>query len=108
VDDGTVEVRLLYFDDCPNWRHAEARLREALADLDTPVEVGYQLVSSAEEAESAGFRGSPTILINRRDPFASRGDRVGLACRIYHTPDGVEPARTVEQLRAALVDGDSR
>jgi hypothetical protein len=52
-----VEVRLLYFDDCPNWRQADARLRQALADMDTPLEVGYQLVGSAEEAERVGFRG---------------------------------------------------
>ena len=99
---------MLYFDDCPNWRHADTRLREALADRETPVEVGYQLVRSAEEAERAGFRRSPTILINGRDPFASPGDPVGLACRIYRTPNGVEPAPTVEQLRAALVDADGR
>ena len=99
---------MLYFDDCPNWRQAEARLMEALADLDTPVAVRYQLVRSAEEAERAGFRGSPTILINGRDPFASPGDPVALACRIYRTPNGVEPAPTVEQLRAALVDADGR
>jgi hypothetical protein len=103
-----VEVRLLYFDDCPNWRHADARLRAALADIDAPVEVGYQLVRSTEEAESTGFPGSPTILINGRDPFASPGDPVGLACRIYRTPNCVQPAPTVGQLRAALVDADGR
>jgi hypothetical protein len=97
-----VNVRLLYFDDCPNWRQAEARLLEALADLETPVQVGYQLVRTPEEAERSGFRGSPTILIDGRDPFASPEDPVGLACRIYRTPGGVEPAPTVEQLRAAL------
>ena len=33
MDDGVVEVRLLYFDDCPNWRLAESRLLEAVAEL---------------------------------------------------------------------------
>jgi hypothetical protein len=47
-------------------------------------------------------------MIDGRDPFASPGDPVGLACRIYHTPNGVEPAPTVEQLRAALIDADAR
>jgi len=101
---GGVEVRLLYFDDCPNWRNADARLRQALTDLDPGVTVSYQRITSAEEAERAGFRGSPTILIDGRDPFAAPGDPVGLACRIYRTPHGVEPAPTVEQLRAALAD----
>ena len=27
------DVRLLYFDDCPNWRVAEARLKDALAGI---------------------------------------------------------------------------
>jgi hypothetical protein len=85
VDDGRVEVRLLYFDDCPNWHHAQARLREALADLEPPVQVRYELVRTPEDAERAGFRGSPTILINGRDPFAAPEDPVGLACRIYRT-----------------------
>jgi hypothetical protein len=95
---------LLYFDDCPHWRDAEARLRQALADVDIEAEVTYELVRTPEEAERAGFRGSPTILVNGRDPFASPGDPVGLACRVYRTPAGVEPAPTVEQLRAALAD----
>ena len=28
-----MDVGLLYFEDCPNWRLADARLREALASL---------------------------------------------------------------------------
>ena len=98
-----VDVRLLYFDDCPNWRLAEARLHEALAAFgDGPPAVTYELVSTPEQAEGVGLRGSPTILVNGTDPFAGPDDPVGLSCRLYGSPAGVEPAPTVEQLRSVL------
>jgi hypothetical protein len=37
-----MDVRLLYFDDCPNWRLAEARLNEALATIDDRPAVTYE------------------------------------------------------------------
>jgi hypothetical protein len=100
-----MDVRLQYFDDCPNWRLAEARLKEALAAFgdDRPV-VTYELVTTPEQAERAGLRGSPTILVNGRDPFARPEDPVGLSCRIYRGPSGVEHAPTVDQLRSVLAD----
>src|SRR5712691_4567910 len=98
---GDMDVRLLYFDDCPNWRLAESRLNEALAAFgDEAPRVTYQLVSTPEQAERAGFRGSPTILVNGCDPFAGPDDPVGLSCRIYRSPAGVEHAPRVEQLRS--------
>jgi hypothetical protein len=101
----SMDVRLLYFDDCPNWRLAEARLNEALAliDEERPV-VTYQLVNTPEDAERSGFRGSPTILVNGADPFAAPDDPVGLSCRLYRGPAGVDHAPTVDQLRSALAD----
>jgi hypothetical protein len=100
-----MELRLLYVEDCPNWRLADARLREALAGLgEVAATVSYQLVRTPEEAERAGFRGSPTILVNGRDPFARPDEPVGLSCRLYLGAQGPEPAPTVEQLRAALAD----
>ena len=100
-----MEVRLLYFDDCPNWRLAEARLHEALDGIDDErPAVTYELVSTPEQAERAGFRGSPTILVNGADPFAGPDDPVGLSCRLYRSPAGVDRAPTVEQLRSVLAD----
>jgi hypothetical protein len=100
-----VDVKLLYFDDCPNWQLAEARLAEALATLarTTPV-VTRQRVTTPEEAEAAGFRGSPTILVDGRDPFAGPDDAVGLACRLYRTPAGVDHAPSVKQLLSVLAN----
>lgn len=98
-----VKVSLLYFDGCPNWKVADERLREALASIgrgDTDVE--YLRVSTPEEAEARQFRGSPTVLVNGRDPFLDRESPVGLSCRVYRTPDGLTGSPTVEQLVEAL------
>jgi hypothetical protein len=100
-----MDVRLLYFDDCPNWELAEARLAEALATVGSPPSaMTHQRITTPEEAEATGFRGSPTILVDGRDPFAGPDDPIGLACRIYRTPAGVDHAPSVDQLRAVLAD----
>lgn len=102
-----MDVTLLYFDDCPNWQLAEIRLNEALADLgDEAPSVTHQVVTTPEEADRTGFRGSPTILVNGRDPFAGPDDPIALSCRMYNGPAGVEYAPTVEQLRGALADAE--
>lgn len=101
---GVTDVRLLYFDSCPNWRVADTRLREALTVVGAdPDSVIYQKVTTVEAAEALGFRGSPTILVDGTDPFADPKAPTGLACRIYRTGTGVQQAApTVEQLQAVL------
>ena len=96
-------VTLLFSSDCPNWRLADERLREALARLGRDeVRVERRLVTTPEQAEVAGFRGSPTVLVNGRDPFADPTAPAGLSCRVYPTEAGLTGAPTVEQLVAVL------
>jgi hypothetical protein len=77
-----VDVTLLFFPDCPNWRLADERLREALARAGRDdVRVQHRQVTTAEHAEAAGFRGSPTVLIDGLDPFADPDAPAGLSCR---------------------------
>ena len=97
-----MDVRLLYFDGCPNWQETDDRLREALARHAQQVSPTYVKVSTAEDAERLSFRGSPTILVNGADPFADDSAPVGLSCRVFHTPEGLRGAPTVEQLLAVL------
>ena len=95
-----MDVTLLYFDGCPSWQTTDQRLRE-LAD-----ELGFHLahrkIETPETAEALSFRGSPTVLIDGRDPFARGDEPVGLSCRIYQTPEGSAGSPTVEQLREVL------
>ncbi len=93
-------VTLLYFDGCPSWQLADQRLRQ-LGD-----ELGFTLtrevVDTPDAAERWRFRGSPTILVDGEDVFASGDEPVGLSCRIYQTPDGPAGAPTLDQLRGVL------
>lgn len=95
-----MDVQLLYFDGCPNWTTADERLRSLADELELTV-IRHR-VETPEEAERVGFRGSPTILVDGRDPFAQGDEPTGLACRVYATPDGAAGSPTTEQLRAAL------
>ena len=98
-----MQITLRYFDGCPNWRLAEARMTEALAAAGGPGSaIAYERVETQEEAERLGFRGSPTLLVDGHDPFAEEAAPVGLACRIYRTEEGPQGAPSVAQLRAAL------
>lgn len=97
-----MEVRLLYFDGCPNWREADQRLRDAIAVLGLDVRPVLVSVTTPEQAERLRFRGSPTVLVNGVDPFADEAAPVGLSCRVFPTPDGLRGAPTVAQLIAAL------
>lgn len=97
-----MEIHLLYFDGCPHWRLAEARLEEALRQLGLPETPEQVRVETSEAAEAWRFCGSPSVLIDGADPFAEPGAAVGLTCRLYRTPEGLQGAPTVEQLVHAL------
>lgn len=98
-----MDVTLLYFDGCPNWRVAEQNLRWAAAEVGiSDVRVRRRRVETDEEAERLGFAGSPTILLDGVDPFAEFDAPVSLSCRLYRTPSGMAGAPTTAQLRDAI------
>ena len=95
-------VELIHLDDCPHWRQAAARVGEAMrvAGLD-PMSVRYRSV--ATEGAPADFPGSPTILIDGRDPFPNAVP-AGPTCRRYPTAQGPDVAPTLDQLVESLAD----
>lgn len=97
-----MRVTLRFFDGCPNWRTAYDRLRDVLREEGVTVEPVLERVDTHEDAESLQFVGSPTILINGRDPFKGTDTAFGLTCRIYETPQGIAGSPTPEQLREAI------
>jgi hypothetical protein len=98
-----IDITLLYFQDCPNWKVADQRLA-ALAAERPEIRVTRHLVDTAAEAERTQFHGSPSILVEGVDLFAEPGSPVGLSCRRYLTPSGYQGAPTLDQLRAVLGD----
>lgn len=98
-----MNIDLLYFDGCPNWKLADQRLSEIAAPR-PDITVTRRQVRTVEEAERVGFHGSPSILVNDVDAFADQDTGIGLACRLYDTADGPQGAPTPDQLRAVIND----
>ena len=93
-----MDITLLSFEDCPNWKTAAERLTR-LAMERPNITVTHQLVETSEQADHVGFLGSPSIRVDGVDVMAEPGARVGLACRRYLVPGGYQGAPTLEQLR---------
>lgn len=95
-----MQVTLLYFEGCPNWEATYQRLETLAGELG--FELNRSAVDTPEQAEQLGFRGSPTVLVNGRDPFAAADQPIGLTCRIYPNDEVLAGAPTEQQLRDAL------
>lgn len=95
-----MQVTLLYFDGCPNWEVTYRRLETLAGELGFAL--GTRTVDTPEQAEALAFRGSPTVLVDGRDPFTTGEEPVGLACRVYVTDAGLAGAPTEQQLRDVL------
>ena len=95
----TMEIRIQYFDGCPNWKDAQ----EALSRLAPDAHITLQAVETSEEAQRVGFRGSPTILVDGTDPWADMNAPVGLSCRVFQTETGLAGLPSKTQLEQALL-----
>lgn len=123
-----MQVKILYFNGCPNWQTAADRVRTVLAELGR-ADVAVQVDDVHKTSHlSLAWAGSPTVLLNGRDPFAAADEPLpvwkerrfgppsaGLAidggrhpvpardaCRIYMTEAGFEAAPSLDQLRTTL------
>lgn len=97
-----MRIELLYVPDCPNRTLAREHIDRALLGTGLPAVVSEREVRTSEDAARLGMHGSPTILIDGRDPFEAASEPAGLSCRLYVAESGVRGAPTVEQLIAAL------
>ncbi|WP_406055666.1 DsbA family protein [Streptomyces sp. NBC_01077] len=98
-----MDITVLVVPDCPNEKLVIERLRQALADVGLrDAVVSARVLTAQAEAERYGFTGSPTVLVDGRDPFADADRPPGLACRVYRTPEGLAGAPGVDQLRREL------
>jgi hypothetical protein len=98
-----MKITIQYFEGCPHWKLADERVRHVLKDVSADdVTLEYQFIDSPETADRLGFLGSPTILIDGRDPFVTGTEQAGMSCRVFRTEAGVQGAPTEEQLRKVL------
>ena len=91
-------TEVLHIPDCPN----VAPLLERITRI-TNLPVICREISTESEALRLGLAGSPILLVNGVDPFASPDDCIcGLSCRIYRDPEGrAVPVSTSGQLLEA-------
>jgi hypothetical protein len=82
----------------------EAAARQAGVS-DIPVTV--TVVTSDQQAREREFGGSPTILIDGKDPFGVPGAPVGLTCRMYPSRSGLSGVPDLDDLRDALLKAGS-
>lgn len=97
-----VRIELLHVPGCANLDRARARLADALAAASVEASIREVEVATVEMAADVGMLGSPTILLDGVDPFASGPEVPALACRLFDTPDGIDGAPTVVQLIGAI------
>ena len=100
-----MDVTLMYFDGCPNWREVDEHL-ELLASEFPGMRVRRKRVETVEEAERVGFHGSPTVLVDGVDAFADSEPASGLSCRRYPTPTGYRGAPALDQVREAIAKSE--
>jgi hypothetical protein len=97
----TLEV--LHVPDCPNVAPLLAHLRHA-----TDLPVTTREITTDAEAATFGMAGSPTLLVDGRDPFSGPEGNAGIACRIYRDEHGRPvPVPSVTQLRDAVTAGSA-
>ena len=97
-----MRIEVLTVPECPNGPLVEQRLAEALAGR-SDATVERRVAGTEAEARRYGMHGSPTVLIDGRDPFPATADGPSLSCRLYRDEQGqVRGAPSIEQLRAAL------
>jgi len=100
-----LKVELLWWEGCPSWERALARLREAMSELGLdPAAVEVREVDTDQAAAREEFVGSPTIRVNGEDVQPPGPDQAaGLTCRIYRGRDGsISPLPDPDDLRDAL------
>lgn len=101
-----MKIEILHVPDCPNLPLLDQRLHKALAGR--PAVVTHRLVADVDTAARTGMTGSPTLLLDGKDPYAREGLEPSLSCRLYPQEDGhIEGAPSVDALRHTIDQYDT-
>ena len=89
-----INIELQHFIGCPNSPILIRRVKEAIKSFDN-IEYKEIIVDSNEKAKEIKFRGSPTLLIDRKDfEDQPEPDNPALSCRYY--PNGLPSAQEIK------------
>jgi len=96
------DITVLHVQDCPSVTPLLERLLVAADLAGVSITTTLRVVESESEARAIAFAGSPTILIDGTDPFASEGV-TSFGCRLYEFDGQLDGAPSMSQLTAALL-----
>ena len=99
-----MEIKLLYFDDCPSWKHALANLRSAFAEEKLDISINITKVNTDMEANDKKFLGSPSFQVDGKDLWPEVRQSYSMSCRIYRTKEGLRGWPTIDMLRQRLFE----
>ena len=90
-----MRVEVLYVPGCPNFEPAVERVRKILHAQAVKDEIQTVPVTTATEAITLRFPGSPTIRVNGEDVESPPTLLAGLACRLYGGATGIPSEEAV-------------
>ncbi|MDQ0239711.1 MULTISPECIES: hypothetical protein [Arthrobacter] len=97
-----MDFELLTIQDCPHSSAARELFSRAVElEGNNPALISVREIVSDEEAETAGFHGSPTFMVDGTDLYPSTAEPA-MACRVYRTADGLRGLPSLESLRRAI------
>ncbi len=93
-----MNVRILYFEGCPNHEPTVDLVRDVLAGAGADADVEIVEVKDAEDAKRLHFFGSPTVQVDGVDidPGVRESTDYAFGCRMYGT-SSVPPRRLLEE-----------
>ena len=108
-----MKIEVLYFAGCPNSAPTISLVREVVRESGVEAEVAEVAeveVLSAEQAQSLGFLGSPTVRVDGLDvePEARAATQFGFGCRTYVDAGRRTGTPTAAMLRSAIEEQVSR
>jgi hypothetical protein len=107
-EEAAMRIDVLVVPDCPNAPVMIERLAQAL-DGRADVQVETRVIDTVEQAERWSMHGSPTVLVDGRDPFAAPGTPASLSCRLCPGEGGrAQGAPSLARLRQALDGQEER
>jgi hypothetical protein len=102
TDQPGMDLTVLAVPDCPNAQVLEGRLAAVLAGR-PEVTITRRVITNLAEAARWQMHGSPTLLVNGKDPFAEPGAAAAVACRLYRGDGGrIDGAPTEAALRQVI------
>lgn len=99
-----MEIKFLYFEECPSHEDGLARLKEVMAEEGIDHAIEIIRVETEAQAEALRFTGSPTILVNGEDIVPIAQDACYyLTCRVYWLDNGrASPLPSKDMIRRAF------